>query len=76
MGQYLFSCCGRTVNVPDTNTASASLPHLCIGDVPCVGPATMVGSVAPTAVQTEAVDPVTGTVDGADTSTATDGDGQ
>lgn len=76
MGQYLFSCCGRTVNIPDTNVSAGAFPHLCIGDIPSIGPATLVGSVPATDVSTEAVDPVTGQVDGTDGGTATDGDGQ
>ena len=71
MAQYVFTCCNRTVTVADDAAAAVQLPHLCIGDVPCIGTAvatTLTNQQAMIAgdVVTEAVDPTTGTVDGAD----------
>jgi hypothetical protein len=77
MGQYLFTCCNRTVNIPSTNVVSGSFAHLCLNDAPCFGVATLVGVSLPASdVPTEAVDPVTGVVDGTDGGSATNGDGQ
>ena len=79
MAQYVFSCCQRTVTVSDDSAATVYLPHLCLNDTPCIGPASTTGNVQAALlndVQTEVVDPLTGTVDGTDGGTATDGDGQ
>lgn len=78
MATYVFQCCGRAVTVPDDSASTVSLPHLCIGDVPCVGIASAISNIiaASQDVPTEAVDPVTGAVDGVDGGTAINGDGQ
>ena len=81
MAQYVFTCCNRTVTVPDDSAAAVQLPHLCIGDAPCVGTAvatTLTAQQAQVAgdVSTVAVDPVTGAADGTDGGTYTNGDAQ
>lgn len=78
MAVYVFQCCGRSVVVADTSAATVALQHLCLGDVPCIGVASATTNVivASQAVQTEAVDPMTGAIDGIDGGTATNGDGQ
>ena len=79
MAQYVFSCCGRTVSVPDDSAPLVMLPHLCLNDAPCLGPASTTLNVQAanlSDVQTEVVDPLTGQVDGTDGGTATNGDGQ
>ena len=77
MGQYLFSCCGRTVTIADTNAVTGSFAHLCLNDAPCFGVATLVGYNLPASdVTTEAIDPVTGAADGADGGAPNNGDGQ
>jgi hypothetical protein len=74
MAQYVFTCCNRTATVPDDSAPSVQLPHLCTGDVPCVGTAvsttlTNLQALAAGDVSTVVVDPVTGTADGTDGST-------
>ena len=79
MSQYVFQCCGRTVNVPDDSGAYVSMAHLCLNDVACVGlalPAPNAVIAAIMDVTTEAVDPVAGVVVGTDGANVTDGDGQ
>jgi hypothetical protein len=78
MAVYVFQCCGRSVTVADDSASSVSLPHLCVGDVPCIGIASATSNVIAAAqdVQTEVVDPVTGAVDGTDGGTTQNGDGQ
>ena len=76
MANYVFTCCGRTVFFPDQTVASISVPHLCLGDIPCVGPAMISGTPAPTVITTEAIDPIGNVLDGTDGGTATNGDGQ
>ena len=79
MAQYVFTCCGRTVNVPSISSATASLQHLCLNDVPCIGIANLVTNAQAAVaadVATLAVDPVTGAVDGTDNGTPMNGDGQ
>jgi len=79
MAQYVFQCCGRTANVADTSAPTVVLQHLCLNDTPCYGMALSTVNVVAAMlndVQTEVVDPVTGQVDGTDTGTSNNGDGQ
>ena len=77
MAIFVFSCCNRSVIVPDTSASPITMNHLCLGDVPCIGVAygTVNVVAASSDVQTQAVDPVTGVVDGTDGGTVTNGDG-
>ena len=76
MAAYVFGCCGRVVIFPDDFSPSLTTLHLCIGDIPCIGAATLVGSPAISLVQTEAVDPVSVVVVGTDGGNPNNGDGQ
>ena len=80
MSQYVFVCCGRTVNVADDAAPTVALQHLCLNDIPCMGIAN--SSSTPQAVAiadpgTIAVDPMISTqLDGTDGGTPNNGDGQ
>ena len=78
MSTYIFQCCGRSVTDPNVSTPTATFQHLCIGDVPCIGFANIVGGAVNPVVDpsTEVVDPSTGVIDGTDGGTTSNGDGQ
>jgi hypothetical protein len=80
MAQYVFQCCGRTVNVADDSAATVVLQHLCLNDIPCMGIATASATPQAAAIadpSTVAVDPMIPTqLDGIDGGTVNNGDGQ
>ena len=76
MASYVFSCCGRVVVMADEAATMISVPHLCIGDIPCIGTANLVGAPSITLVNTEAIDPISNVVVGTDFGTPNNGDGQ
>jgi hypothetical protein len=80
MAQYVFQCCGRTVNVLDDSVSPVTLPHLCLNDIPCVGLAyasSQPQTVAIADPSTVVVDPIVPTqLDGTDGGTPNNGDGQ